>query len=76
MREVDLTQASGRLAELIQDARNGPGVILTEKGHPVAKLVALSPSPPLRPREPGHAKGRIWMADDFDVPLEDFAEYM
>lgn len=24
----------------------------------------------------GKYKGRIWMADDFDAPLEDFAEYM
>lgn len=24
----------------------------------------------------GRYKGQIWMADDFDAPLEDFAEYM
>lgn len=24
----------------------------------------------------GKYKGEIWMADDFDAPLEDFAEYM
>lgn len=24
----------------------------------------------------GKYAGRIWMADDFDAPLEDFAEYM
>lgn len=24
----------------------------------------------------GKYKGMIWMADDFDAPLEDFAEYM
>lgn len=24
----------------------------------------------------GKYKGQIWMADDFDAPLEDFAEYM
>ncbi len=24
----------------------------------------------------GKYKGEIWMADDFDEPLEDFAEYM
>jgi len=26
--------------------------------------------------QPGCMKGKIWMADDFDAPLEDFAEYM
>jgi hypothetical protein len=24
----------------------------------------------------GCAKGQFWMSDDFDTPLEDFAEYM
>jgi len=24
----------------------------------------------------GMAKGRIWMSDDFDEPLEDFKDYM
>lgn len=24
----------------------------------------------------GRYKGQIWMADDFDAPLDDFAEYM
>lgn len=28
------------------------------------------------PREPGSAKGTVWMAPDFDAPLEDFKEYM
>ena len=29
-----------------------------------------------QPRKAGSAKGEIIMADDFDAPLEDFAEYM
>lgn len=24
----------------------------------------------------GKGKGKVWMADDFDAPLSDFAEYM
>ena len=24
----------------------------------------------------GCAKGQFWMSDDFDAPIEDFAEYM
>ena len=27
-------------------------------------------------RQFGSMKGQIWMADDFDAPLEDFKEYM
>ena len=26
--------------------------------------------------KPGCMKGKIWMADDFDAPIEDFNEYM
>ena len=25
-------------------------------------------------REPGSARGQVWMADDFDAPLEDFKD--
>ncbi|MEQ1747056.1 MAG: DUF2281 domain-containing protein [Saprospiraceae bacterium] len=32
---------------------------------------------PARPkRKAGMLKGKIWMAPDFDAPLEDFKEYM
>lgn len=31
---------------------------------------------PRKGRKAGSAKGEIFMADDFDAPLEDFAEYM
>jgi len=27
------------------------------------------------PREPGSAKGLIWIADDFDAPIDDFKDY-
>jgi len=26
-------------------------------------------------RQPGSAKGQIWIADDFDAPLDDFKDY-
>jgi len=31
---------------------------------------------PLQEREFGCLKGQIWMADDFDAPLDDFKDYM
>lgn len=34
------------------------------------------PSQPRKKRKAGSAKGEIFMADDFEAPLEDFAEYM
>jgi Protein of unknown function (DUF2281) len=31
---------------------------------------------PRKRRQAGSAEGQIWMAPDFDEPLEDFREYM
>lgn len=36
----------------------------------------VSGEPLKKTPQPGHMKGKIWMADDFDAPLEDFSEYM
>lgn len=27
------------------------------------------------PRQPGSARGQVWIADDFDAPLSDFRDY-
>jgi prevent-host-death family protein len=72
-RAIDLNHAEIRLAELVQRAARGDDVILTDGGRPVAKIVPITQAQ--GPREFGSAKGLIHMADDFDAPLEDFAEY-
>ena len=46
-------------------------VVITFLEPMLTKCKALRP-----PFEYGCMKGEIWMADDFDAPLEDFAEYM
>jgi addiction module RelB/DinJ family antitoxin len=39
--------------------------------------LTLAVAPPVPPQSMfGAWKGKIWMADDFDAPLEDFKEYM
>jgi antitoxin (DNA-binding transcriptional repressor) of toxin-antitoxin stability system len=42
-------------------------------GHPVVQLVAVERA--ARKPEFGSARGLITLADDFDAPLPDFAEY-
>ena len=37
---------------------------------------SVSGEPPPKTPKPGCMQGKIWMADDFDAPLEDFKEYM
>ena len=42
------------------------------------RLEGAEPSETARPkvREAGRRAGQIWIADDFDAPLDDFKEYM
>ena len=75
---VTITEAKSQLAELIQQVSSGGEVVITENDQPVARLVApvASNSQP-KPRQLGTLKGTVlYMAPDFDAPLDDFKEYM
>jgi prevent-host-death family protein len=66
---------NARLGELIDKLQAGEEVVITRNAEPVAKLVAAEE--PMAPRQPGLLKDKIlYMAEDFDAPLEDFKEYM
>ena len=73
---VTLDEAQARLRELIESLAPGQEVVITENQQPVARLVAATGSQ-RKPRQPGTLRGTVlYMAPDFDAPLEDFAEYM
>lgn len=74
MREVDISVAQAQINQLLQSALRGEEIIITRDNHPILKLIQFSSQPKRRQR--GSAKGQIWMAPDFDEPLEDFQEYM
>lgn len=75
MKTYALNHQTPPLAELIEEVKQGEEIVLTDQNQPVARLVAVSPSP--RPRaKAGTLKGKIWMSPDFDKPLDDFKEYM
>ncbi len=73
MQQVTIDEARQRLGDLIDSAARGDEVVITRDERPVAKLVPF-PAVTVRPRF-GRAKGLIEMSDDFDAPLDDFAEY-
>jgi antitoxin (DNA-binding transcriptional repressor) of toxin-antitoxin stability system len=75
MRTVTIQEAQARLADLIHNLLPGDELVITEKNLPIAKLYRSEPKTQW-PCEPGSAKGKIWMAPDFDAPLEEFKEYM
>ncbi len=70
---ITLEEAQARLKELIHELAPGEEVVITENQQPVAKLVGERPARPA----PGLGKGSIlYMAPDFDEPLEEFKEYV
>ncbi len=72
---ITLEEAEASLRNLIQKLAPGEEVVITDNLQPVAKLVGEQPKRP-RPA-PGLGKGSIlYMAPDFDEPLEDMKEYM
>jgi prevent-host-death family protein len=68
--QVTISEAKVHLAELLKAAEAGETVILTRHGKPVARIVGVD-EPVSLPRI-GALKGQIWIADDFDAPLEAF----
>lgn len=74
MYEIELEKVKGQLERVIQTALDGEEVVITQNQEAVLKLV---PVPRLNgQRKAGSARGLVWMAEDFDEPLEDFKEYM
>lgn len=73
MQQVDISVAQTQITELLQSALRGEEIIITRDNHPILKLIQVSSQSKRRQR--GSAKGQIWMAADFDEPLEDFKEY-
>ena len=65
---LNLYDAKTRLSALVEEAAAGAEIIIAKAGKPRAKLVAVRQT---APRRPGRAKGRVWIAADFDAPLPD-----
>jgi antitoxin (DNA-binding transcriptional repressor) of toxin-antitoxin stability system len=76
MSTVTIEEAQARLPELIDRLAPGEELVITRGDQPVAKLVGQA-RPNRPPRRPGTLRGTVlYMAPDFDAPLEDFKEYM
>ncbi len=76
MLTVSIMEAQSKLPELIHKLNPGEEILITENHQPIARLLAA----PLRrrqPRQAGTLRGTVlYMAPDFDAPLDDFQEYM
>lgn len=82
MTKLDISQAKSKLAELLDLAIKGEEIVITQDNKPIAKISSIKSSIQYaegtikQPLKRGSAKGKVWMSDDFDEPLEDFQEYM
>ena len=75
MQQVTLEEAAQKLPELFDAAIRGEEILVTANGE-LNATIQFVPREAKRRRRPGSAKGKIWMSDDFDAPLEEFKEYM
>jgi antitoxin (DNA-binding transcriptional repressor) of toxin-antitoxin stability system len=76
MTTVSIQQAQAALPELIHRLTPDEEVVITEGDQPVARLTRTTGERPV-PRRLGTMRGTVlYMAPDFDAPLEDFKEYM
>jgi antitoxin (DNA-binding transcriptional repressor) of toxin-antitoxin stability system len=76
MKSIDTSDP--QFTETLRHLAGGEELLLQVEGQLVAKLVGLSQPLPSGPpyRQGGFAKGRMIIHDNFDDPLDDFADYM
>ena len=78
MQTIDVSQAQSVFPRLIEAVVAGDEVIITRNAEPFVKLSLVNGAHEKQSGrwEPGSAKGLVHMREDFDGPLEDFAEYL
>jgi antitoxin (DNA-binding transcriptional repressor) of toxin-antitoxin stability system len=75
MAQVTIYEAKTHLSKLIQRALAGEEIVIAKGKQPLVKLVVLPEAK--KQRRLGGAKDVILsMSDDFDAPLDEFAEYL
>lgn len=64
---INIHEAKTHLSKLLQRVIAGEEIVIAKSGKPVARIVPFEQKPVRR--VPGSAKGKIWLAPDFDAPL-------
>jgi prevent-host-death family protein len=67
-KSVGVHEAKTHLSRLLDDVAAGEEVVITRRGEPAARLVALSEA---GRRHFGIDRGRLIVPGDFDAPLDD-----
>jgi prevent-host-death family protein len=69
MHVVNVHEAKTQLSRLLEEVEQGQEVVIARSGQPVARLSQYR-TPRRKISPPGGMAGQIWMADDFDSPLD------
>ncbi len=67
--QYNIYDAKMKLSELVQKAADGEEIIICKAGKPIARLMPLAEKPKKR-RKGGQWKGQVWLAEDWDDPLQ------
>ena len=70
-KQISTVGEGGRVEVVVPDLQPGESVEVQVQ----RQTAGQSSAPANGTRERGFLRGKIWMADDFDAPLDDFAEY-
>lgn len=77
MTSLSIEEAQVKLRDLVHGLAPGDEVLIVENEQPVARLLPAGLKSQRSPRQLGTMQGTVlYMAPDFDAPLEDFKEYM
>jgi len=68
---TNIHDAKTHLSQLIKRVTEGEEIIIAKAGIPMVKMVRYEGSK--KPRRPGALRGKIKIADDFDLLPEDLA---
>jgi len=69
MRVVNIHDAKNQLSRLLDQVQSGEDVVIAKAGTPIVRLIPYAP-PKRKIAPPGAMKGKIWIAEDFDAPID------
>ncbi len=70
MQFVNIHDAKTQLSRLLEQVQSGEDVVIAKSGTPIVRLVPyVTPKRKIAP--PGAMAGEIWIADDFDAPMDE-----
>jgi prevent-host-death family protein len=72
IKQYNVAEAKAHFSTLVREALQGEDVVIARDNKPLLRLVPVD----VQSRVPGSAKGRVKIAEDFDAPLDDLADYM